>query len=298
MQTIGVCGGWPTVERCPAPCARPRSPGWGRHSEVAGRGNRLDDGDLRRTGRAHFPDQGLDVRSAEKLLELLRRFPLVHEDDEAVADSEAVVDRPPARACSETPTSSSARSVSTFLNTAVSPGNLPMISTLMTTQPPPLVVSTGLSGYCRELAARNTWAAVALNQGPFPYQGNQRRLRPASTRSLSWPYRPQASVVVCSPPSRLSRSKSLSCVRWAPSSRSQVTARMTSAATCLTWEASSVGVRWRPSPAMAIVTRLVTRSVGTLDRSRRSRTISLGMSGADGPSQSPRMSARTLVARQ
>jgi hypothetical protein len=55
---------------------------------------------------------------------------------------------------------------------------------------------------------------------------------------------------------------------------------MASAATCLTWEASSIGVRWRPSLAMAIVTRLVTRSVDTLDRSRQSRTISLGMSAA------------------
>src|ERR1700687_5454869 len=56
------------------------------YSVVAWRGERLDDGDFRRTGSAHLPDQGLDVWPAEELLELLRRFPLVHEDDEAVTD--------------------------------------------------------------------------------------------------------------------------------------------------------------------------------------------------------------------
>ena len=59
------------------------------HSVVARRGERLDDGDFRWTGSAHLPDQGLDVWPAEELLELLRRFPLVHKDDEAVTEAEA-----------------------------------------------------------------------------------------------------------------------------------------------------------------------------------------------------------------
>jgi hypothetical protein len=41
-----------------------------------------------------LPGQGLDVGPCEKLPELLRRFPLVHEDDEAVTRGEGVVDRP------------------------------------------------------------------------------------------------------------------------------------------------------------------------------------------------------------
>ena len=34
------------------------------------------------------------MRLGDELLELLRRFPLVHDDDEAVADSEPVVETP------------------------------------------------------------------------------------------------------------------------------------------------------------------------------------------------------------
>ena len=45
----------------------------------------------------------------------------------------------------------------------------------------------------------------------------------------------------------------------ASSSRSQVPVRATSAAACLTWEAPSVDVRWRPLLSVAIVTHLVTR---------------------------------------
>ena len=55
----------------------------------------------------------------------------------------------------------------------------------------------------------------------------------------------------------------------ASSSRSQVPARTASAAACLTWEAPSVGVRWRPSLPVAIVTHLVTqlRSLTCVGRS-------------------------------
>ncbi len=45
----------------------------------------------------------------------------------------------------------------------------------------------------------------------------------------------------------------------ASSSRSQVAVWTASAASCLTWERSSVSVRWRPPLALAIVTHLVTR---------------------------------------
>lgn len=68
----------------------------------------------------------------------------------------------------------------------------------------------------------------------------------------------------------------LRCQRLASSSRSQITTRMASAATWLTLEASSIVVRWRPSLATAIVTHLVTRWVGTLNRLRQSRPLSSG----------------------
>ena len=45
----------------------------------------------------------------------------------------------------------------------------------------------------------------------------------------------------------------------ASSSRSQVAASTASAISCLTWERSSVSVRWRPPLTVAIVTNLVTR---------------------------------------
>jgi hypothetical protein len=47
----------------------------------------------------------------------------------------------------------------------------------------------------------------------------------------------------------------------ASSSRSQVAVRTASAAARLTWDQSSVSVRWRPPLAMAIVTHLVTQSL-------------------------------------
>jgi hypothetical protein len=90
----------------------------------------------------------------------------------------------------------------------------------------------------------------------------------------------------------------LKCQRLASSSRSQITARMASAATYLTWEASSTAVRWRPSLAMAIVTHLVTRPVGTLDRLRQRRTISLGTSLSCLPDHSICSSAAIFAVRE
>jgi len=49
----------------------------------------------------------------------------------------------------------------------------------------------------------------------------------------------------------------------ASSSQSQVTMRAARASACLTWEASSVDVRWRPPLSVAIVTDLVTRSLAS-----------------------------------
>ena len=46
----------------------------------------------------------------------------------------------------------------------------------------------------------------------------------------------------------------------ASSSRSQVQTRTASAAARLAWDRPSVGVRWRPPLAVAIVTHLVTQS--------------------------------------
>jgi hypothetical protein len=46
----------------------------------------------------------------------------------------------------------------------------------------------------------------------------------------------------------------------ASSSRSQVRYGLPGAAACLTWEAPSVGIRWRPLLSVVIVTHLVTRS--------------------------------------
>lgn len=46
----------------------------------------------------------------------------------------------------------------------------------------------------------------------------------------------------------------------ASSSRTQVTTPTASAGACLTWEALSVDVRWRPRLSVVIVTHLVTRS--------------------------------------
>ena len=65
-----------------------------RCSELVRCGNRVDDSDLRRAGCAHRADQGLDLRLGEELFELLRRPPLVHDDYDSVADSEAVVKAP------------------------------------------------------------------------------------------------------------------------------------------------------------------------------------------------------------
>src|SRR5215467_15420773 len=70
---------------------------------------------------------------------------------------------------------------------------------------------------------------------------------PPTTRSLNWHYGPQASVLVHQPPSRLSRSKSLSCVWQASSSRSQRAIWLPPLQICLTclrrpWASS--GVRW------------------------------------------------------
>src|ERR1051326_4806977 len=60
---------------------------------LVGRADGLGDGDLRRlrrgAGRGH---QGLQLRVGEELLEVLGGLPLVHHQDEAVADPEAVVD--------------------------------------------------------------------------------------------------------------------------------------------------------------------------------------------------------------
>ena len=49
----------------------------------------------------------------------------------------------------------------------------------------------------------------------------------------------------------------------ASSSRSQVAAPTASTVACLTWEPSSVGVRWRPLLAKGVVTHLVTRFRGS-----------------------------------
>jgi hypothetical protein len=51
----------------------------------------------------------------------------------------------------------------------------------------------------------------------------------------------------------------LTFVAVASSSRSQVAGSTASTSSCLTWERSSVSVRWRPLLALAIVTHLVTR---------------------------------------
>jgi hypothetical protein len=52
----------------------------------------------------------------------------------------------------------------------------------------------------------------------------------------------------------------------ASSSRSQVIESVGSASALLTWEPSSIGVRWRPSLATAIVTHMVTRPSFMLGR--------------------------------
>ena len=54
-------------------------------------------------------------------------------------------------------------------------------------------------------------------------------------------------------------------VEMASSSRSQRAMRTARAAAYLTWEAPSVGVRWRPLLSVVIVTHLVTRSLTSGD---------------------------------
>jgi len=61
---------------------------------------------------------------------------------------------------------------------------------------------------------------------------------------------------------------------WASSSRSQVAMWTTRAAACLTWEAPSVGVRWRPLLSAGIVNHLVTRSLASRSRERLLRRSS------------------------
>ena len=57
----------------------------------------------------------------------------------------------------------------------------------------------------------------------------------------------------------------------------QVTVRAARAAACLTWEAPSVGVRWRPLLSVVIVTHLVTRSFASRFRERLLRkSLTLG----------------------
>src|SRR5579862_134324 len=57
------------------------------------RGDGLGDGDLRRLRRgAGHRHKGLQVRVGEEVLEVLGGLPLVHDQDEAVADREAVMD--------------------------------------------------------------------------------------------------------------------------------------------------------------------------------------------------------------
>lgn len=66
---------------------------------------------------------------------------------------------------------------------------------------------------------------------------------------------------------------SMAAVPLASSSRSQVAAPTASAAGGVTWERSSVGVRWRPRLAVAIVTQLVTRVLVAALRSGASLTL-------------------------
>ena len=49
----------------------------------------------------------------------------------------------------------------------------------------------------------------------------------------------------------------------ASSSRSQVTVRAARDEACLSWEASSADVRWRPLLPVVIVTHFVTRSLAS-----------------------------------
>jgi hypothetical protein len=69
----------------------------------------------------------------------------------------------------------------------------------------------------------------------------------------------------------------------ASSSRSQVAVSTASAASYLTWERSSVSVRWRPLLALAIVTHLVTRlwaGFGLATWMQTTGTSQVGMSSA------------------
>lgn len=60
----------------------------------------------------------------------------------------------------------------------------------------------------------------------------------------------------------------LGLLALASSPRSQVLTGTASAAAHLAWERPSADVRWRPPLSVAIVTHLVTRSLGSLCRER------------------------------
>ena len=62
----------------------------------------------------------------------------------------------------------------------------------------------------------------------------------------------------------------------ASSSRSQIVVRAARVVACLTWEAPSVGVRWRALLSVVIVTHLVTRSLASWCRERLFRRSSAG----------------------
>ena len=72
----------------------------------------------------------------------------------------------------------------------------------------------------------------------------------------------------------VSSDKSAAALALASSSRSQRAMRTARAAACLTWEALSVGVRWRPLLSVVIVTHLVTRSLVSRWRERLLRSSS------------------------
>src|SRR5258708_26591353 len=79
------------TRRTPWPACAGQGPASG--LELVRRRYGLRDDHLRRSRPAHRADERLEFGVAEELLELLERLPLVHDDDVAVTDAEAMVQR-------------------------------------------------------------------------------------------------------------------------------------------------------------------------------------------------------------